>query len=239
MPRSTPTALPISTAASSNVPRFAGPAGIADASATPDASSAAWPIVSWTPDAPGRPPRTRGSVAPQATTLSDERLDERPRPARDGQPAAELAGQLADPRPALGARRRSASAPGRRWAAIPTASADGEQRRRRRRPTSTALATIAADAQDEDRRRARSRRRRPGRRPARRRPSRGSSCATDALAVAEVVAPDQLAEPGRQDVVGEVADEQVAEHRRDSGPWPIGRDEALPAERPDSEVERR
>ena len=41
-----PTALPSWTVASSNVPRFAGPAGIAEASATPDASSAAWPIVS-------------------------------------------------------------------------------------------------------------------------------------------------------------------------------------------------
>src|SRR4029079_6556706 len=41
----TPIALPISTAASSNVPRLAGPAGIADASAAPDAGRPPWPAV--------------------------------------------------------------------------------------------------------------------------------------------------------------------------------------------------
>jgi len=40
----TPIALPISTAASSNVPRFDGPAGTALARATPDAMSAACPM---------------------------------------------------------------------------------------------------------------------------------------------------------------------------------------------------
>jgi len=45
----TPIALPISTAANSNVPRFDGPAGTALASATPEAMSAACPIESSTP----------------------------------------------------------------------------------------------------------------------------------------------------------------------------------------------
>ncbi len=44
-----PIALPISTAASSNVPRFDGPAGTALARATPDVINAAWPIDSSSP----------------------------------------------------------------------------------------------------------------------------------------------------------------------------------------------
>ena len=80
-------------------------------------------------------------------------------------------------------------------------------------PTSTALATIPRTRQDEDR----DRRDRDDRdevddaldddRPERRR-------AGDPLAVAGVVAPDQLAEPGREDVVREVADEQVRQRVR-------------------------
>ena len=59
--------------------------------------------------------------------------------------------------------------------------------------------------------------------------------AADALAVAQVVAPNQLAEAGRQDVVGEVADEhigaQAAERHAADRP-----DQDLPAQRPEDQV---
>ena len=85
----TPTALPISTAASSNVPRLAGPAGIADASATPEAISAAWPIVSSTPIAWPAAANAEDGRAP-GDRAQEQRLDQRPRPADDAQPVPEL-----------------------------------------------------------------------------------------------------------------------------------------------------
>ena len=197
----TPIALPISTAASSNVPRLAGPAGIADASATPDASSAAWPIVSCTStDWPAA--ANARIVAPQAIALSRQRLDERPRPARDAQPVAQPGDRLADPRVALGPGRDPLGArqavrgdpdresdrqqPGHRDARQHGArddAPDGQHEDRDRRDRDDR--DEVDDALDDDRA--------EGRRPG------------DALAVAGVVAPDQLADPGRQDVVREVA----------------------------------
>ena len=59
--------------------------------------------------------------------------------------------------------------------------------------------------------------------------------AADSLSVPQVVAPNQLAETGRQDVVGQIADEHVATqtpqgHGLDRG------DEGLPAQRPEEEI---
>ena len=55
----------------------------------------------------------------------------------------------------------------------------------------------------------------------------------------EVVAPDQLAEPGRQDVVGEVADVRVAEDAPVAARGAIGASEALPASAAGGDVDRR
>ena len=65
----------------SNVPRFDGPAGTAAASATPEAMSAAWPIVSWSRST-GRPPPSRGSRRPRRP-----RCRRAPRPSVRGRPA--------------------------------------------------------------------------------------------------------------------------------------------------------
>ena len=61
--------------------------------------------------------------------------------------------------------------------------------------------------------------------------------AADPLPVTEVVAADQLAEPGRQDVVGQIADQEIAKHghRADGSD---GGDEALPAGGSEQDVDR-
>ena len=170
----TPTALPISTAASSNVPRFAGPAGIAEASATPDASSDAWPIVSSTPIAWPAAANARIGRAP-GDDAQEQRLGQRPRPAGHAQPVAQLADQVPDPRVAL-RRRGDPLGAGQPMGGDPDRDAGRQQpgnapprraRRSRRGPGRTARGS----------RPTRSRRRRRGRRPARRRPSRASSSA--------------------------------------------------------------
>ena len=157
----------------------------------------------------GRPPRSRGSrrtTRPRCRRSASTSVRGRPataNPSWSRRPRSWIRGQRST-------RERSRSAPGRRWATIPIARTT-TNRPATAAPTRTALETtprtlrtssdtdaIATtddevdDALDDDR-------------PERRRPA-------DALPVAEVVAPDELAEPGRQDVVRQVADEQVAEH---------------------------
>ena len=72
---------------------------MAVASATPAASSDAWPIVSSMPIAWPAAAKARTVAAP-GDDAEQERLDERPRPPGDREPAPQLAGQLADLRPA-------------------------------------------------------------------------------------------------------------------------------------------
>src|ERR1019366_5390156 len=59
----------------------------------------------------------------------------------------------------------------------------------------------------------------------------------DPLAVAQVVAPDELAQASRQDVVGEVANEQVAQDRAVVNALDR-QDQPLPAQGPDQDVAR-
>ena len=185
-----------------------GPDGIAVASATPPAaSSAAWPTVSSMPSAwPAG--GERHDRAAQATTLkASAAAIVRGRAATRGRRAA-VAASSHD----RGQRSRNAatrSAPGRRWS--------GQRDRRGRRRAAPARAEPEqdraghhpADVQDEDRDRG------DGHQDHRVHDPLDDDraqvgAALIALAVAEVVAPDQLAEAGRQDVVGEVADEHVA-----------------------------
>ena len=61
--------------------------------------------------------------------------------------------------------------------------------------------------------------------------------ARHALAITDVVRPDQLPEPRRQDVVGEIPDQQVAQHP--DVPDVLDRvEQALPAQGPQQHVER-
>jgi len=105
------------------------------------------------------------------------------------------------------------------------------------RPDEDGAGNDAPDAEDKERRRrdgddrdeiddALDDDRSEGRRPA------------DPLPIAEVVAPDQLAQPGRQDIVGEIADQEVAEHPRvaDRGDRT---EEPLPPQRPEGQGGRK
>ena len=216
---------------SSNVPRYRRPDGTIVASATPLESRAPWAIESSTPTA--WPPARKVEDRPPATRSREgQRLGERPRPRRHRQPFAEAAGHLARAAASADAYAVTRSAPGSRWSAIAiarptTSSATKAPPRAGRRSPST-----PADAQDHDATRAA----RPTTitvsttRSTTTVPSDGG--AADALALARaLVAADQLAEPGRQDVVGEVADRGVAERPAGRRTAAIGREQALPATR--------
>ena len=134
-----PTDAPIVTAASSNVPTYPGAAGIAVARFVPAARSAAWPVVGWMP--------TAWAAAANASTVHDQDAIDRPTAAPIVRPLFAIASpsrSRTSTSRTRGQRLRYAltrSAPGSRWAAIPTAmattsSADTAS------PTSTAEATI-------------------------------------------------------------------------------------------------
>ena len=191
-------------------------------SATPLVSSAAWATVSSTPTAwPAA--RNVPVEAVQASALKARAATSVPgrpataRPSRSRRASSRRRGQRAmisaDP-----SRTRQP------MGGDPEPEPD-DQQRDEREPEQDRAAHHPADAQDEDRERGdrhdhhgvddpldddRAEHRRPA----------------DALALAQGVAPIQLAEPRRQDVVGEVADVRVAEHppvrqrrdRREQGP---------------------
>ena len=162
----------------------------------------------------------------------DECLDERPWPACHRQPAVELSRELADGRPAVreGADPLGSGQPVRDH----EQGQHHDEERRHGEPEQDGARNEAADLEDHD---GKCRDGHDDRRvddplhddgAERRR-------ATDALAVPEVVAADELAEAGRQDVIGEIPDEQVLEgpverDRRDR------REQPLPAQAACAEV---
>ena len=197
--RSMPKVAAIATAARSNVPRFDGPAGMADRER--DARREQRRLGRSSAGRPSDWPAAANAttVAPHATKLSSSAsasVRGRPataRPPWSRRPISRTRGQRS-------AHATTRSAPGRRCAASPTArattsrpvTASADEHRARDEAADVededrdtdAIATTTTrvdDPLDDDR-------------PERRRPA-------DPLAVAEVVAPDELAEPRRQDVV--------------------------------------